>query len=156
HLTLNMLNTINLQTIVYTVEQKPTPATKAARGFEVDTDSVSPKFLATLESTDIPKKFTRPTCAIEMENPSDEVLTSRMQRGDREALAVLFRNYAKSIRNLGAKILRDDAEADDLVQEVFLYLHRKSALFDGSKGSARSWIFQIAYTQAFIRRRKLK
>src|SRR5262249_1444862 len=89
-------------------------------------------------------------------NPSDEVLTSRMQRGDREALAVLFRNYAKSIRNLGAKILRDDAEADDLVQEVFLYLHRKSALFDGSKGSARSWIFQIAYTQAFIRRRKLK
>jgi len=42
------------------------------------------------------------------------------------------------------------------VQEVFLYLHRKSALFDATKGSARSWIIQVAYTQALLRRRELK
>jgi len=29
-------------------------------------------------------------------------------------------------------------------------------LYDSSKGSARSWLIQIAYTQAFLRRRKLK
>jgi len=52
--------------------------------------------------------------------------------------------------------LRDDSEADDLIQEVFLYVHRKSGLYDPSKGSARSWLFQIAYTQAFLRRRQLK
>jgi RNA polymerase sigma-70 factor, ECF subfamily len=40
--------------------------------------------------------------------------------------------------------------------EVFLYVYRKSELFDASKGPARSWIFQIAYTQALLRRRKLK
>ena len=55
---------------------------------------------------------------------------------------------------------REDAhvlvEADDLVQEVFLYIHRKSALFNSSKGSARSWIIQVAYTQALLRRRHLK
>ena len=45
---------------------------------------------------------------------------------------------------------------DDVVQEVFMYLHKKSSIFDPSKGTARSWIFQIAYTQAFLRKRKLK
>jgi RNA polymerase sigma-70 factor (ECF subfamily) len=91
-----------------------------------------------------------------VEVSSDEVLVSRIHGGDREALAELFKNYARPIRNIGVKILRDGMEADDLVQEVFLYLHRKSGLFDSSKGSARSWIFQVAYTQALLRRRYLK
>jgi len=60
------------------------------------------------------------------------------------------------VYGVGRRILRNDGEAEDLVQEVFLYIHRKSSLFDGSKGTARSWIFQIAYTQAFLRRRALK
>jgi RNA polymerase sigma-70 factor (ECF subfamily) len=57
---------------------------------------------------------------------------------------------------VGRRILLDEAEADDLVQEVFLYIYRKWSLFDSSKSSARSWIFQITYTQAFLRRRQLK
>lgn len=85
----------------------------------------------------------------------DEVLT-RIEKGDREALALLFRRHALRIRNIGERILRDKSEADDLVQEVFLYIYRKSSLFDGRKGSARSWIIQVAYTQALLRRRELK
>jgi RNA polymerase sigma-70 factor (ECF subfamily) len=76
--------------------------------------------------------------------------------GDRDALALLFRRYARPVRNVGQRILRDKAEAEDLVQEVFLYIHRKSSLFDTSKGSAGSWIVQVAYTQALMRRRRLK
>jgi len=86
----------------------------------------------------------------------DEQLMCCVGRGDREALSNLFRRYAGPIRNIGKRILRDTGEADDLVQEVFLYIHRKSVLFDSSKGSARSWIVQVAYTQAFLRRRHLK
>ena len=86
----------------------------------------------------------------------DEDLIARVQSDDREALSVLFRRYALRVHNIGQRILRDKAEADDLVQEVFLYIHRKSALFDSSKGSARSWIIQVAYTQALLRRRHLK
>lgn len=86
----------------------------------------------------------------------DESLLNKICAGDRDALALLFRRYALSIRNVGKRILRDQVEADDLVQEVFLYIHRKSALFDSSKGSARSWIIQVAYTQALLRRRRLK
>jgi RNA polymerase sigma-70 factor (ECF subfamily) len=87
---------------------------------------------------------------------ADETVLKRIREGDREALALLFHRYAHPVRNIGQRLLRDKAEADDLVQEVFLYIHRKSTLFDSSKGSARSWIIQVAYTQAFLRRRELK
>ena len=86
----------------------------------------------------------------------DEALLKLIQAGDKEALSYLFRRYARAMHALGRRILRDTTEAEDLVQEVFLYIHRKCALFDSSKSSARSWIFQIAYTQAFLRRRQLK
>ena len=87
---------------------------------------------------------------------SDESLLTNISAGDRDSLAVLFRRYAHLVRNVGQRVLRDKTEADDLVQEVFLYIHRKSSLFDSSKGSASSWVVQVAYTQALLRRRRLK
>ena len=87
---------------------------------------------------------------------SDEALLASISIGDREALSVLFRRYACAVRNIGRRVLRDHIEADDLVQDVFLYIHRKSSVFDSTKGSARSWIIQVAYTQALLRRRELK
>jgi RNA polymerase sigma-70 factor, ECF subfamily len=87
---------------------------------------------------------------------SDETLLSKVQEGDRNALASLFRRYGRAVHSLGRRILRDKTEAEDLVQEVFLYLHRKSDVFVRSKGTARSWILQVAYTQALMRRRELK
>jgi RNA polymerase sigma-70 factor, ECF subfamily len=79
-----------------------------------------------------------------------------VSEGEENALSLLFRRYARLVRAVGQRILRDNAEADDLVQEVFLYIHRRSKLFDQAKGLGRSWIFQVTYTQALIRRRQLK
>jgi RNA polymerase sigma-70 factor (ECF subfamily) len=93
---------------------------------------------------------------LEAESTDDAALFCRLRAGDREACSILFRRFARPIWSVGRRILRNDAEAEDLVQEVFLYIHRKSGLFDSSKSSARSWIFQVAYTQAFLRRRHLK
>jgi RNA polymerase sigma-70 factor (ECF subfamily) len=87
---------------------------------------------------------------------SDGALLVKVCEGDRDCLALLFRRYAHLVRNVGKRILRDKTEAEDLVQEVFLYIHRKSSVFDSSKGSASSWIVQVAYTQALLRRRRLK
>ena len=81
---------------------------------------------------------------IEPELVSDEYLMSRLGLGEKEAIATLFKRHSSAIYRVGMKMLRDSGEADDLVQEVFLYVYRKSELFDASKGPARSWIFQIA------------
>ena len=85
----------------------------------------------------------------------DEVLMARTVDGDKEALGCLFRRYARLVRAIGYKILRDDSEADDLLQDVFLFIHQKCAVFDGSKSSLRSWIVQMAYHRAIDRRRYL-
>jgi RNA polymerase sigma-70 factor (ECF subfamily) len=56
---------------------------------------------------------------------------------------------------VAGRILRDPPEAEDLCQEVFLLLSQKANLFDPSKGTAISWITQIAYHRAINRRRFL-
>jgi RNA polymerase sigma-70 factor, ECF subfamily len=98
----------------------------------------------------------RPAASTEI---PDEVLMARIGDciGDRDkqALACLFHRYARLVRAVGYKILRDDSEADDLLQDVFLFIHQKSAVFDSSRSSARSWIVQMAYHRAIDRRRYL-
>ena len=76
---------------------------------------------------------------------TDEALMARIREDDKEALALLFRRYVGLVRSVGRRIIRNDAEAEDLVQEVFLYLYRKRTVYDSSRGSARSWIVQMAY-----------
>jgi len=87
--------------------------------------------------------------------PADEDLLERIAQGDQEALGFLFQRYARVVRSIAARILRDAAEAEDLVQDLFLFLQRKCAIFDSSKSSARSWIVQMAYHRAIERRRYL-
>jgi RNA polymerase sigma-70 factor, ECF subfamily len=94
----------------------------------------------------------RPT----LEKLSDEALMAMLRHGGQDAIGCLFRRHAKAVHSVGKRILRDAAEAEDVVQEVFLYLFRRHDSYDSSKSSARSWLIQIAYTQAFLRRRKLK
>jgi RNA polymerase sigma-70 factor (ECF subfamily) len=87
---------------------------------------------------------------------SDESLIARICIGDRDALAALFERYARLTRTVASRILGDLTEAEDLVQDLFLFIQRKCAIFDSSKSTARSWIVQMAYHRALDRRRYLK
>jgi RNA polymerase sigma-70 factor, ECF subfamily len=89
------------------------------------------------------------------EKPSDESLLSQICGGNGEALALLFERYARLTRSVAVRILRDPAEAEDLVQDLFIFIQRRCSIFDSSKGSARSWIIQMAYHRAIERRRYL-
>jgi len=86
---------------------------------------------------------------------SDEALIIRICEGSRAALAILFRRYARLVRTVAMRILRDDSEAEDLLQDVFLFVHRNCTIFDSSKAAVRSWIVQITYHRAIDRRRYL-
>lgn len=85
----------------------------------------------------------------------DGNLLRRIAEGDQEALGCLFQRYSRVARSIAGRILRDDAEADDLVQDLFLFIQRRSSVFDSSKSSAGSWIVQMAYQRAIERRRRL-
>jgi RNA polymerase sigma-70 factor, ECF subfamily len=90
----------------------------------------------------------------ELDVPDEQVLR-RICLGDGEALAILFHRYARIAHGIGRRILRDSAEADDLVQDVFLYIYRKCGVYDPARGSASSWIIQTIYHQALQRRIQL-
>jgi RNA polymerase sigma-70 factor (ECF subfamily) len=77
-------------------------------------------------------------------HPSDEELMERLCVRDSKALDALFRRYARLVMNIAFRTLRDHGEAEDTVQETFLYLYRKAALFDPRKGPAKAWIVQVA------------
>ena len=90
-----------------------------------------------------------------LEAQCDEFLLEQVAEGNREALGILFRRHARLVRNVALRILRDEAEADDLVQEVFIFLFRKANLYQATRGQALSWILQVAYHRAFDHRRYL-
>ncbi|WP_263377870.1 RNA polymerase sigma factor [Granulicella paludicola] len=86
---------------------------------------------------------------------SDEELLCDAGTGSRNSLAILFQRHGPAVFNTALRILQDASEADDLRQEVFLYLFQKASLFDAQKGSAISWIIQVTYHRAINRRKSL-
>ena len=86
---------------------------------------------------------------------SDEALMGEVCLGSREALAILFRRYARLVRGVALRVLKDASEADDLVQDVFVLIHRLCSTFDGSKASVQFWILQMTHRRAISRRRYL-
>ena len=86
---------------------------------------------------------------------SDEALIALIREDDKEALALLFRRYARIVRGVAYRVLRDTSEADDLLQDIFLLVHRLCGTFDSANGPARFWILQMTYRRAISRRRYL-
>ena len=92
---------------------------------------------------------------VEVKGQSDEDAMARLQAQDSSALNCLFERYAHLVLSIALRILRDYGEAEEIVQEVFFYVYRKSALFEPSRGSAKAWIVQIAFHRALDRKAHL-
>jgi RNA polymerase sigma-70 factor (ECF subfamily) len=86
---------------------------------------------------------------------SDEALICLICQRDEDAIASLFHRYARVVRGVALRILKDSSEAEDLLQDIFVLIHRTCRTFDSSKGSAQVWILQMAYRRAISRRRYL-
>ena len=77
---------------------------------------------------------------------------SRLHTRDSEALTSLYYRYSRIVLAVGYRVLHDLGEAEDIVQEAFFQVFQKAALFDPSKGSAKTWIVQIAFRRALDRK----
>jgi RNA polymerase sigma-70 factor, ECF subfamily len=83
----------------------------------------------------------------------DAELVRRVGVGDREALAVMMRRHNQVLYRTARSILRDDAEAEDAVQEAYLLAYRS---LDGFRGDARlsTWLVRIVANESIGRLRK--
>ena len=86
---------------------------------------------------------------------SDEELMRRASAGHHAAITVLFDRYHLLVYDVAVRIVRDPAEAEDVVQNVFLDVFRAMANFDPRKGILKVWILQYAYHRALHRKRHL-
>lgn len=86
---------------------------------------------------------------------SDEALMALVREEDPKALDVLFGRHSKMVYSIALRILHDVGEAEEVVQECFLYVYRKAVAFEPSKGSAKVWIVQVAYSRARDRKAHL-
>lgn len=86
----------------------------------------------------------------------DAELIAELHAPGSDALAVLFRRYVRLVYRVAVGILRDEAEAEDVAQEVFLEIYRKAHQYDPSRGPFRVWLLQYAYHRSLRRKDSLR
>jgi RNA polymerase sigma-70 factor, ECF subfamily len=72
-------------------------------------------------------------------------------RGDEAAFAELYDAMAARVFGLAVRVVRDPAQAEEVVQESFLEIWRSSGRFDSDRGNAVSWILTIVHRRAVDR-----
>jgi len=86
---------------------------------------------------------------------SDEELAEQLQRGNADALTLLFTRHSHLIFGICRPILRNDSEAEDATQQVFLDVFRSIHQFDSEKRAFKTWLMMFAYHRTLNHRRAL-
>lgn len=80
-----------------------------------------------------------------------DALVLRVAEGDRQALKTLYERTAAKLYGICRRVLPDEADAQDALQEVFVLVWRKAARFDPAKASAITWLATLARNKAIDR-----
>lgn len=73
----------------------------------------------------------------------DAALMLRVKRGDMQAFADLVEKYKQPVTNLVARTIRDESEAEDIAQNVFIQVHKSAARYQVT-AKFTTWLFTIA------------
>jgi RNA polymerase sigma-70 factor (ECF subfamily) len=79
--------------------------------------------------------------------PSDEEAIGRVLDGDTEAFAILVKRHRARVARLGMSFFRDEEEAADFSQDVFVKAYTALASFKG-RSLFSTWLLRIAYNTA--------
>lgn len=82
---------------------------------------------------------------------SREDLLARIAGGDREAFAELYDQVAPRIFGLIRRVLVDQAQSEEVTQEVFLEIWQTASRYAPTKGSALTWMLTMSHRRAVDR-----
>lgn len=83
---------------------------------------------------------------------AEAALIARLRRRDTEALEILMERHAARVYRVAFGITRNDADAEEVVQDVFLSLFEKIAAFE-ERAALGTWLYRVATNTALLRRR---
>jgi len=91
--------------------------------------------------------------AVAAERLPDTELVERVLAGDARAMEALMRRHNRVLYRTARAILRDDAEAEDAVQDAYIHAYRALDKFRG-ESKLSTWLVRIAANEALMRRRR--
>jgi len=87
-----------------------------------------------------------------VDHDSDEALLTRLAGGETSAVETLMQRYGGRCYRLAFGVVRNAADAEEIVQDVFLSVLRKHTSFEG-RAALGSWIYRITVNTALNKRR---
>ena len=86
----------------------------------------------------------------------DRALLSRLADGDQSAFATLMQRHLSAVLSTARRIVRDDAEAEDIAQDAFLRLWSAAATLEAGEHGLRPWLRRVASNLAIDWLRKAR
>ena len=77
-----------------------------------------------------------------------ELLVRRVAQRDVEAFSEVYDALSADVFHAALRVTQDHGLAEDVAQEVFAWLWRAAAQFDGTQGSVRTWVHTVARRRA--------
>lgn len=87
------------------------------------------------------------------ENYDESALIRRLQAGDKAACAECIEIHSPGIYRLALRLMQNEAEAEDVLQETFINAFKAIDKFEGRSGLG-TWLYRIAHNAAMMRLRK--
>ncbi len=84
---------------------------------------------------------------------ADQEILERIRAGDKSACALCIETYGSSLYWLAMRLLQNETDAEDVVQETFVNAFKAIDSFDGRSGLG-TWLYRIAYNNAMMRLRR--
>jgi len=81
----------------------------------------------------------------------EKELMAKVAAGDRDAFAALYDQFCKPLHSLAYRILQEPADAEEIVQEVFMKLWTRAPEFNARKGSPFSWAMAMTRNRCIDR-----
>jgi len=84
----------------------------------------------------------------------DDELLARIAAGSQAALSELMARHGRGLRTFATRYLGHAADAEDVVQEVFVTAWKQAARFDPGRGRASTWLYRITANRCIDQRRR--
>lgn len=84
-----------------------------------------------------------PSNPAEADRAAEAALAARCQAGDAGAFEEIYRRHAARVYALACRLAGSTADGEDLLQEIFLLVHRKIGSFKG-EAALGTWIYRLA------------